>query len=114
MALRAWGRLVALQMQNYDSSADQNIPDTLAYHISSCSIKEESEDVTTRKNKWKTNEEVKEYIESSKRTLQWYKEADAKIKPMVKSLSRLTCHSHATVRLELTDVCSMLIKHCST
>lgn len=114
MALRGWGRIVALQMQNYDSSVDENVPDTLAYQISSCSINEDSKDLSSKKNKWKTNEEVKEYMEKSKRTLQWYRDADVKIQPMVKSLSRLTCHSHAAVRSELTDVCSMLIKHCST
>lgn len=100
MALRAWGRLVCLQMQNYESTPDRD--------------NAINDELVNKKTKWKSNEEVQDYIDKSNRSSRWFEETDRKLYSMVKSLSSLTCHSHSTVRLELMDVCLGLIKHCTT
>lgn len=104
MALRAWGRIVALFMEDFKSFDDK--------------IKILFSDLNTKVNiepkiKWKNAEEVKEYIESSSRTPEWYLKTDDNLYKIIQEFSKLIEHRHSKVRLELARMCCLLLEKCN-
>lgn len=94
MALRAWGRIVALEME------DSNITKTAVQYVASV-------------NKWRNASEMKEYINNSARTTQWYAQTDENLHKILQTFSKLIEHSHAKVRVELVKMCCLLVKNCN-
>lgn len=104
MALQTWGRIVALQMEDYNSS--DNKLNLLSDQIKEMGLGE------SRKIKWKSESEVKDYIQTSQRSVGWYKETDEMLHKVVQSLFKLVQHSHPKVRLELAQTGCLLVFKC--
>jgi hypothetical protein len=100
VALKAWGRMVTLLMQDYNAS-DRRID-----------ILESTRPPDLNKNRWKDEAELKEYIKSTERSPGWYKQTDKKLQPIVVEFSKLAHHSHPGVRLELANMAALLIDNC--
>lgn len=62
--------------------------------------------------KLKTEQDVKKYLESKTRSKTWYAESDGKMKLLVVEFFKLAHHSHFKVRLELVQMCSLVITNC--
>lgn len=91
-------------MQDYNSSGGNS--NSVIDNASDCTKS------TRNKTRWKNNEELNAYIENTKRSPQWYSETDKKLENLVVEFSKLTHHSHPSVRMELTDMCHLVIKNC--
>lgn len=63
--------------------------------------------------KWKTVEEINNYLGNTKRTAEWYKSTDEKLFKIAESFLQITTYSHSLIRLELAEMCSLLIRNCS-
>lgn len=63
--------------------------------------------------KWKNDNEIKEYINSSTRSSDWYKQSDKKLYEMADIMQNLCNHSHWTVRSELADISLLLLANCT-
>lgn len=105
MALRAWGRIIALQMEDF-SPSDNRI-DIFSYDVNEAM---QSLNLTT---KWKSASEVKAYINNSSRTIKWYKQTDENLHTIMKTFMKLIQHSHTKVRVELAEMCNLLIVKCN-
>lgn len=104
MALRAWGRIVCLFMEDFNAF-DQKI-NTLSSDFNNKVYLEP-------KVKWKSPEEVKAYIENSNRTPDWYLKTDENLYKIIQAFSKLIEHSHVKIRLELVKMCCLLLDKCN-
>ncbi|KAF2903943.1 hypothetical protein ILUMI_02227 [Ignelater luminosus] len=108
LAVRAWGRMVALGLQNYNPIDSSPI-------IENDTVLLNSESVTSLpRTKWKDKAKIDAYLQNTQRNLAWYKETDGKLSTIMSSLKKLTHHSRSPVRLELMHCCLHLIELCST
>lgn len=103
MALQAWGRIVALLMEDFNPS-DQTI-NTLTVNF-------QSNVIIDPKIKWKNIDETKEYIQKSSRTPEWYLKTDENLYKIIQTFSKLIEHTHVKVRLELVQMCCLLLHKC--
>lgn len=106
MALRAWGRIVALHMEDFNSSDD-------GIDLLSSNLSKTDTPALNPKVKWKSATEVKNYIENSSRSLQWYIQTDENLHKIISTFSKLIKHPHAAVRLELARICCLLLNRCN-
>lgn len=67
-----------------------------------------------KKQKFRDNNEIKEYLKNSKISSLWYKDTDTKLYPLVVDFTKLVHHSHFKVRLELCSMCELIINNCLT
>lgn len=108
-AVQTWGRLVNLMMKDYnpiDKKIDFNDINLLFNKINSKSPEK-------NKNKFQSNDEIKEYINSSRRTQEWYRETDSKLIEHVNILQNICDHPNWTVRSELADISLLLLENCT-
>lgn len=105
VALKAWGRIVTLLMQDYNSSVT-------ILNISEINIRYNSEKEKTTKKKWSNNKEINEHLHNTKLSSQWYKDTDKKLQHLVLEIMKLTHHSHHKVRSELTELCAVILENC--
>ncbi|KAJ8974649.1 hypothetical protein NQ317_019885 [Molorchus minor] len=70
----------------------------------------------TSRNKIKPKDdyEIKEYLQTTKRSTQWYRDTDKRLQPLVNEFVKLTHHSHPKVRLELATMCGLVVQNCYT
>lgn len=102
IAIKAWGRIVTLLMQDYNA-----IDNKLNLH--------ETENVPTlNKTKFKDEKELKDYLKSKKRTIQWYKDTDLHLQKYFIELTKLTHHSHVKVRQALSEIAYLITENCLT
>lgn len=107
MALRAWGRIVALLMEDFNPP-DQKI-NTLTSDIKT---KKAIKDTNPKIN-WKSIHETENYIKNLSRTPEWYKKTDENLCAIIKTFSKLIEHPHVKVRLELAQMCCLLLQKCT-
>lgn len=106
MALRAWGRIVTLLMQDYNNS-------TTTFEITELQKQLEMTDQSSSiKKKWTTNEDIVKHVESVNLSSQWYRENDKNMQHLVIAFIRLTHHSHQKVRSELVEMCRIILENC--
>ncbi|CAG9859979.1 unnamed protein product [Phyllotreta striolata] len=106
VSLRAWARIVALLMQNYNS------PDIIS-DISNLKIHPDELDVEKKHSKkFSSKKEVDEYISNGKISPKWYSETDKKLQGMIVEFKKLAHHSHEKVRLSLTELCKIILEKC--
>ncbi|XP_057672878.1 TELO2-interacting protein 1 homolog isoform X1 [Diorhabda carinulata] len=106
MALRAWGRITTLLMQDYNAS-------TTTFEISELQRQlEMTEESNSVKKKWTTNEDIVKHVESVKLSSQWYRDNDKKMQHLVIAFTKLTHHSHQKVRFELVEMCRIILENC--
>lgn len=109
MALKAWGRIVALLMTDYKST-DEKFDFTNIKNL----INKKSVVGTEKRKKMKNEKDIKEYLHTNKRTALWYKETDKRLQPLVGEFAKLAHHSHHKVRLALAQMCELITDHCFT
>ncbi|XP_018569428.1 TELO2-interacting protein 1 homolog [Anoplophora glabripennis] len=109
VALKAWGRIVTLLMDNYKAGND-DFDFTNLKNI----MNKKPVIGTEKRKKFKDEKEIKEYLHTNKRTVPWYKDTDNRLQPLVVEFAKLTHHSHHKVRLELADMCGLIIENCFT
>ena len=100
MALKAWGRIVTLLMQDYNA-CDRKI------HLN-----QPTTNPKLVKTRWKDENELKQYIKDTQRSPEWYKETDKKLQQIIVEFAKLTHHSHPNVRMELVNMASLLLENC--
>nr|XP_023014503.1 TELO2-interacting protein 1 homolog [Leptinotarsa decemlineata]XP_023014504.1 TELO2-interacting protein 1 homolog [Leptinotarsa decemlineata]XP_023014505.1 TELO2-interacting protein 1 homolog [Leptinotarsa decemlineata]XP_023014506.1 TELO2-interacting protein 1 homolog [Leptinotarsa decemlineata] len=106
VALKAWGRIVTLLMQDYDA-VDKN------FRISDINVEKINECTQAKvKQKWKTKQDIKEHLEGTKLSPQWYRDTDRKLEILIVDFMRVTRHSHPKVRLELSRMCGIILENC--
>ncbi|CAH1990517.1 unnamed protein product [Acanthoscelides obtectus] len=103
IALKAWGRVTTMVMQNYNHPVQRST-------LQEASIHEESSSSTT--NKRTIKEKVDELFKNTSRTPEWYRDNDEKIEKIVKSFCKLVTHQHPNVRLELLKTSELILKNC--
>ncbi|KAF5286843.1 hypothetical protein FQA39_LY00376 [Lamprigera yunnana] len=103
MALRAWGRIVALQLYNYEPAVLNSFTNSLLENRSK--VKQELYN--------NTREGFHQYFKNSKMDLRWYKQSDEKLQNIMVQITKLSWNSHASVRLELATSCSLLMNYCA-
>ncbi|KAG5887572.1 hypothetical protein JTB14_009980 [Gonioctena quinquepunctata] len=107
IALRAWGRIVTLLMQDYDSM------DNTLLSLGDMKFSNVDKDTKSKiEHKWKTNGEIKEYLHSTKLSPQWYRDTDKKLEKLIVDFARVTRHSHPKVRFELSNMCGIILQNC--
>ncbi|XP_063909733.1 TELO2-interacting protein 1 homolog isoform X2 [Zophobas morio] len=100
VALKAWGRIVTLLMQDYNA-CDRKI------HLN-----QPTTNPKLVKTRWKDENELKQYIKNTQRSPEWYKETDKKLQQIIVEFAKLTHHSHPNVRMELVNMASLLLENC--
>lgn len=65
-----------------------------------------------KKEKFKDNKDVKEYLKNSKISLQWCQDTDSKLYLLALDFVKLIHHPHFKVRLELCNMCELIINTC--
>lgn len=99
IALKTWGRIVALIMRNYNPTERKiELWESTEYQISD--------------KKLQTEAELKEYIRKTERSPKWYKEHDKKLHMIIVEFTKLVHHSHPSIRLELVDMATLLLENC--
>lgn len=110
MAIKAWSRIVMIMMKDYKSSDDKlNILDTIKY----LTVKDNNSKETKQDKRFKTAEEINNYIDNTKRNSNWYRSTDEKLFTIIESFIQITNYNHSLIRLELLEMCSLLISNCS-
>ncbi|XP_050294398.1 TELO2-interacting protein 1 homolog [Anthonomus grandis grandis] len=106
LATKAYGRIIAVIMQDYRPS-DQilDVEEVVMW---------ESKKSKTLKAKFKDKKEIDLYLNSTVRNALWYKETDEKINITFKRMDALTYHSNVNLRMEIVDAAAIIIKNCST
>lgn len=107
MAVRAWGRLITLVME--DTSEPEIFSLENLYKKpepgSSC-------DILSSAKQAKRGDKMM-HLMNEKRTKNWYNMASEKLKILIKSLVDLTQHSNKKVRLELHECTKVLLFSCT-
>ncbi|CAG9825114.1 unnamed protein product [Phaedon cochleariae] len=106
IALRAWGRIVTLLMQDYNVSDQSLNTEFESFKFIEMTIS------NSQKMKWKDNKEITEHLNSTKISPQWYKDTDKKLEGLVQEFGKVLHHSHPKVRKELSHMCENILYHC--
>ncbi|KAK4882166.1 hypothetical protein RN001_005485 [Aquatica leii] len=101
-AVQAWGKIVAMQMYNYNPAL-----------LNPFYSQDQNSDSHPKETSYKMHDDIKNYIQNSKMDLQWYKQSDEKLQKIISLLTKLTWHSHAKVRLELAHSCLLIAGNCA-
>ncbi|KAF5286602.1 hypothetical protein FQR65_LT12511 [Abscondita terminalis] len=99
MTIKTWGRIVTLQMYNYNPLILNNFS--------------QEPNVQSSMKGLKTPEDIKNYIHGVQIDLQWYKQTDENLQKIMLSFEKLTWHSHPKVRLELARSCLIIAENCA-
>ncbi|VEN48434.1 unnamed protein product [Callosobruchus maculatus] len=108
VALKAWGRLTTLMMQDYNPSYKQEGLQDVDINALSTSAS------NTPKQKFTTKEAVENYLQSTVRSPEWYEQNDKKLEELVKEFRKLTTHSHPNLRYELLQASELILENCIT
>ncbi|XP_044259185.1 TELO2-interacting protein 1 homolog [Tribolium madens] len=100
VALKAWGRIVTLLMQDYNA------------HDRKIDLGGITDTNTVQSKKWENEAELEEYLKTTERSPQWYKNTDKKLQMIIVEFAKLTHHSHLSVRLELAEMAALLLENC--
>ncbi|XP_028154357.2 TELO2-interacting protein 1 homolog [Diabrotica virgifera virgifera] len=108
VALKTWGRIVTLVMQNYDATS--SVPNIVEF---TRSVKNDySKDKDTPIKKCTNNAEVTEYIETTKLNKKFYVSTDQKLQMVVKDFYKVLHCADEQVRLELLNMCQIIMNNC--
>ncbi|XP_060524749.1 TELO2-interacting protein 1 homolog isoform X2 [Cylas formicarius] len=102
VAIKAFGRIVSIVAQNYEPNDTGYLPDLVMLKEAKSKIKV----------KWKNKEEIDKYINTTKRTLEWYKTTDENLQASITKLIKITSHENMKVRLELIEMISHIVSYC--
>lgn len=112
MALKAWGRIITLLLQDYnppDNKFDfRTFKDNLGPDTNS------GPSNSSPKQKFNTDADIEDYLRNVKQDPQWYCEADKRLQTFAVEFMKLTYHSRCEIRLELTFMCQIVINNCLT
>ncbi|XP_051174928.1 TELO2-interacting protein 1 homolog [Leptopilina boulardi] len=106
IAIRSWSRIIALVMEDSIELEMEPLLDTI------CKKNEISTTQFQKSLKFQKSEDMKKYIESAKRTPEWFQFASDKLNILMNELNNLASHSHFKVRKELAVGISLLLTKC--
>ncbi|KAJ8942240.1 hypothetical protein NQ318_003087 [Aromia moschata] len=112
IALKGWGRIVTLLMQDYNVSDEKF--NFIQLKQTKQTINKGSVPNSEMKRKFKDDEDIKSYLQTTKRTSQWYKDTDKRLQPLVIEFVKLAHHSHPKVRSEMAIMCGLIVQNCFT
>ncbi|XP_012286290.1 TELO2-interacting protein 1 homolog [Orussus abietinus] len=108
MAIRAWGRIISLVME--DMPKEDNIPsiDSLYHETFATSFNSINNGLKSR-----DPEDLKRILKTAERNQEWFNAAATKLNILVRVLTNLMQHSHCNVRKELVECVSLVLIKCS-
>ncbi|XP_043474173.1 TELO2-interacting protein 1 homolog isoform X2 [Leptopilina heterotoma] len=106
IAIRSWSRIIALVMEDSVELESEPLLDSI------CKKSEISTKQFQKTLKFQKSEDVKTYIESAKRTPEWFQFASNKLNILMNELNTLASHSHFKVRRELAVGINLLLTKC--
>lgn len=101
-ALKTWCKIVTLLTEDYNNL----LANSTSYKLF------DNENNSNKTIKWNSEADVKQYLEESQRSMGWYKETDKRLHEVFIKFYKLTQHPRLKIRLELAQVCSLLIERC--
>ncbi|KAK9721937.1 hypothetical protein QE152_g19937 [Popillia japonica] len=108
-AISAWGRLINLFMKDYNPTDKKICLDDITSLLQKTQINLPIKEV----KKQRSDAEIKNYIETSTRSPDWYKETDSRLYEAVNLLEGLCNHTNWTVRSEFADISLILLGNCT-
>nr|CAI5820378.1 unnamed protein product [Callosobruchus analis] len=108
VALKAWGRLTTLMMQDYNPSDSKETLEDININESCTS----ASNITMEK--FTTKESVENYLTSTVRSPEWYRKNDQNLEELVKQFRKLSTHSHPNLRYELLQTSQLILENCIT
>lgn len=105
IAIRAWGHIVMIMTRDY-RSVDDKLNTSIVDDI------EETRE-TFKDIKFNNVEDMNRYIESRRRTREWYRHTDEKIHKLAEYFVPLTNYNHNVIRRELIDMCNLFVNNCN-
>jgi len=111
LAVKAWGEIIALVMEDTDASDA-----SLHLDMLQCSINPSTTvvQVDPLEIKWQdcSRESMLQSLQEKSRTTQWYRAAAEKLAVSAKAIGMVQRHSHWKVRMALMSSCHVLLSRC--
>ncbi|KAI4457547.1 tel2 interacting protein 1 tti1 family member [Holotrichia oblita] len=107
-AICAWGRLINLFMKDYNPANKKINFDDITSLLGKAEMKLPMKHV----KKQRSDAEIKNYIETSTRSPEWYKETDSRLYEAINVLEDLCNLSNWIVRSEFADISLLLLENC--
>lgn len=107
VALRAWGRVLALVMKDKLEDDDPPLLDSLV------TVNDKHFNPLQDSPSMKDRGEIEKHLKSATRSKEWFNASSTKLNVLVQQLDELKSHSHYKVRKELVENIHLLLATCS-
>ncbi|CAG9826267.1 unnamed protein product [Diabrotica balteata] len=108
VALKTWGRIVTLVMQNYDEIS--SVPNIVEFARSMKNSYSKEKDKPIKK--WTNNAEITEHIETTLLNKKFHVSTDQMLQIFVRDFRKLAHYPQKQVRLELLNMCQIIMNNC--
>jgi hypothetical protein len=110
LAVKAWGEIIALVMEDTDAS-DASLQHDMQFSVNPSTTVVQEDPLDT---KWQdcSKESMLQSLQEKSRTPQWYRAAAEKLAVSAKTIAMVQRHSHWKVRLALAFSCHVLLSRC--
>jgi len=110
LAVKAWGEIIALVMEDTDASdASLHLDIQCSINPSTTVVQEDPLEI-----KWQdcSRESMLHSLQEKSRTTQWYRAAAEKLAVSTQAIGMVQRHSHWKVRMALMSSCHVLLSRC--